>query len=112
MPDASACAVSREAGDDFMRKRIFGLLAGLVVIALSGGADAQATKAPASGQSSTQIPPPPPAQSPSPGVNLPDAKYASLPAYLAGTWKWERQEPRQTMIMRFGPGTAFFFHNF
>ena len=45
-------------------------------------------------------------------VNLPDGKYPSTAAYLQGTWKWERAEPRQTVIMRFGRDNSFFFHNF
>jgi hypothetical protein len=45
-------------------------------------------------------------------LTLSDGKYASPTAYLTGTWKWERQEPRQTMIMRFGSDGTFFFHNF
>jgi hypothetical protein len=45
-------------------------------------------------------------------LTLPDGKYASPAAYLAGLWKWERQEPRQTMIMRLGGDGTFFFHNF
>ena len=45
-------------------------------------------------------------------INLPDGNFASTTAYLIGTWKWERPEPRQTMIMRFGTDGSFFFHNF
>ena len=45
-------------------------------------------------------------------VKLSDGTYASTAAYLEGTWKWERQEPRQTVIMRFGSDSSFFFHNF
>jgi hypothetical protein len=85
-----------------MRSWFSGLMAGAVAVVLSLSAHAQATKGPA----------PQPSPAPAQGVTLPDGKYASLPAYLAGTWKWERQEPRQSMIMRFGPGNAFFFHNF
>jgi len=45
-------------------------------------------------------------------IKLSDSSYPSTAAYLAGTWKWERPEPRQTMIMRFGRDGSFFFHNF
>ncbi|TMJ31183.1 MAG: hypothetical protein E6G95_03895 [Alphaproteobacteria bacterium] len=45
-------------------------------------------------------------------VKLSDGTYPSTAAYLEGTWKWERQEPRQSMIMRFGRDGSFFFHNF
>ena len=45
-------------------------------------------------------------------IKLSDGSYASTGAYLEGTWKWERQEPRQTMIMRFGRDGSFFFHNY
>jgi hypothetical protein len=45
-------------------------------------------------------------------VKLSDGTWASTGAYLQGTWKWERQEPRQTMIMRFSRDGSFFFHNF
>jgi hypothetical protein len=44
-------------------------------------------------------------------VVLPDHKYESTDAYLAGNWKWERAEPRETMRMRFGPGSTFFYEN-
>ena len=45
-------------------------------------------------------------------VKLADGAWASTAAYLEGTWKWERPEPRQTMIMRFRRDGSFFFHNF
>jgi hypothetical protein len=45
-------------------------------------------------------------------ITLSDGNYASTGAYLEGTWKWERAEPRQTMIMRFGRDGSFYFHNF
>ncbi len=45
-------------------------------------------------------------------VKLSDGSYPSMAAYLQGTWKWEREEPRQTVIMRFGRDNSFFFHNF
>jgi hypothetical protein len=45
-------------------------------------------------------------------VRLADGSWPTTAAYLAGTWKWERQEPRQTMIMRFTGDGGFFFHNF
>jgi hypothetical protein len=45
-------------------------------------------------------------------VKLADGTWPSTAAYLEGTWKWERQEPRQSMIMRFGRDGSFFFHNF
>jgi hypothetical protein len=45
-------------------------------------------------------------------ITLSDGSWPSTAAYLAGTWKWERQQPRQTMIMRFGADGSFFFHNF
>lgn len=44
-------------------------------------------------------------------VNLPDGKYPSTAAYLAGSWKWEKPEPRETMRMKFGPGSTFFYEN-
>jgi hypothetical protein len=44
-------------------------------------------------------------------VILPDGKYESTDAYLAGSWKWEKPEPRATMRMRFGPGSTFFYEN-
>lgn len=45
-------------------------------------------------------------------IKLADGTWPSTGAYLQGTWKWERQEPRQTMIMRFNRDGGFFFHNF
>jgi hypothetical protein len=42
---------------------------------------------------------------------LSDGRYASEAEYIAGNWKWERAEPRQTMIMRFGRDGSFFYHN-
>jgi hypothetical protein len=43
---------------------------------------------------------------------LPDgSRYASVEDYYAGTWKWERPQPRQTAIARFGRDGSFFFHN-
>lgn len=45
-------------------------------------------------------------------VKLADGTWASTGAYLEGTWKWERPEPRQTMVMRFTRDGIFFFHNF
>jgi hypothetical protein len=45
-------------------------------------------------------------------ITLSDASYPSAGAYLEGTWKWERQEPRQSMIMRFGRDGSFYFHNY
>lgn len=44
-------------------------------------------------------------------LNLPDGKYASPAEFIIGTWKWERQQPRQTVIMRFERNGAFYFHN-
>ncbi|MBV8393492.1 MAG: hypothetical protein JOY81_09965 [Alphaproteobacteria bacterium] len=44
-------------------------------------------------------------------LTLPDGKFASLSEYLSGTWKWERQEPRQTVIMKFEGNGAFYFNN-
>src|SRR5204863_5000028 len=40
-------------------------------------------------------------------VRLSDGTYASPRAYLEGTWKFDRPEPRQTMIMRFGRDGTF-----
>jgi len=93
-----------------MRNWFLGLLACVAAVGLCQGAQAQATKGPA--QAPTQVPAQTTPRAPAQGLDFPDGKYASLAAYLAGTWKWERQEPRQSMIMRFGPGNAFFFHNF
>jgi hypothetical protein len=45
-------------------------------------------------------------------IRLSDGTYPSTAVYLQGTWKWERAEPRQTVIMRFGRDNSFFFHNF
>jgi hypothetical protein len=45
-------------------------------------------------------------------ITLSDGNYASTAAYLEGTWKWERQEPRQTMIMRFSQDGSFYFNNY
>jgi hypothetical protein len=45
-------------------------------------------------------------------VRLADGTWVSTAVYLEGTWKWERPEPRQTMIMRFSRNGSFFFHNF
>jgi hypothetical protein len=45
-------------------------------------------------------------------VRLADGTWASTGAYIQGTWKWERPEPRQSMIMRFNRDGTFFFHNF
>ena len=39
------------------------------------------------------------------------SRYASIAEYYAGTWKWERPQPRQTAITRFGRDGSFFFHN-
>jgi hypothetical protein len=44
-------------------------------------------------------------------VELKDGKYPSMKDYLVGAWNWERQEPRQTVRMRFGRDGGFFFHN-
>jgi len=44
-------------------------------------------------------------------IKLSDATYTSASAYLDGIWKWERPEPRQTVIMRFNRDGTFFFHN-
>lgn len=38
--------------------------------------------------------------------------FASPADYYPGTWKWERPNPRQTAITRFGGDGSFFFHNF
>ena len=38
--------------------------------------------------------------------------FNSYADYIVGTWKWERMEPRQTMIMRFERGGAFYFNNY
>lgn len=40
-------------------------------------------------------------------LTLPDRSFSSLNAYLVGTWKWERPEPRETMIMKFDADGAF-----
>ena len=46
------------------------------------------------------------------GLELADgSRYASAAAYYVGTWKWERPQPRQTAISRFGSDGSFFFHN-
>jgi hypothetical protein len=42
--------------------------------------------------------------------NLPSG-YASYGDFIAGAWKYERQEPRQTMWMRFEQGGVFNFDN-
>ena len=43
---------------------------------------------------------------------LPDgSRFASPADYYPGTWKWERPQPRQTSITRFGRDGSFFFHN-
>jgi hypothetical protein len=39
------------------------------------------------------------------------SRYASPADYYVGTWKWERPQPRQTAITRFGGDGSFFFHN-
>jgi hypothetical protein len=45
-------------------------------------------------------------------VTMPDgSRYASLADYYAGTWKWQRPQPPQTAITRFGRDGSFFFHN-
>jgi len=44
-------------------------------------------------------------------VKRSDGTWPSTAGYLEGTWKLERQEPRQTMIMRFERDGSFFFHN-
>lgn len=44
-------------------------------------------------------------------LSLPDGSYASPGEFIVGAWKWERQEPRQTVWMRFERGGGFFFHN-
>lgn len=44
-------------------------------------------------------------------LNLPGGSYASATEFITGSWKWERQEPRQTVWMRFERGGGFFFHN-
>ncbi|UYN93215.1 MAG: hypothetical protein KIT25_14210 [Enhydrobacter sp.] len=44
-------------------------------------------------------------------LKLPDGIFASSADYIVGTWKWERQQPRQTVIMRFDRNGAFYFHN-
>ena len=43
---------------------------------------------------------------------LPDgSRYAAVADYYVGTWKWERPQPRQTAITRFGRDGSFFFYN-
>ena len=44
-------------------------------------------------------------------MNLPDGSFDSPAAFIVGSWKWERAEPRQTVLMRFDQGGGFFFHN-
>ena len=39
------------------------------------------------------------------------SRYASAADYYVGTWKWERPQPRQTAISRFGRDGSFFFQN-
>jgi hypothetical protein len=39
------------------------------------------------------------------------SNFASPAEYYPGTWKWERPQPRQTSIARFGRDGSFFFHN-
>ncbi|MBX3501989.1 MAG: hypothetical protein KF889_21315 [Alphaproteobacteria bacterium] len=52
-----------------------------------------------------------PAPAAAQALNFPDGSFASPGAFIVGSWKWERQEPRQTVMMRFEPGGGFFFHN-
>jgi hypothetical protein len=42
-------------------------------------------------------------------TNLPGG-YASLTDFVVGTWKWERQEPRWTVVARFERSGAFRVH--
>jgi len=45
-------------------------------------------------------------------VVVPGGRFRSMVDYLAGTWVWEKPQPRQTMHMRFGRNGLFFFNNF
>ena len=37
--------------------------------------------------------------------------FASVSDYLIGDWKWERQEPMQTVFMRFNRDGSFLYRN-
>jgi hypothetical protein len=44
-------------------------------------------------------------------IALSDGTYGSPSEYLAGTWKWDRPEPRQTMMMTFERNGGFYYKN-
>jgi hypothetical protein len=68
-----------------MRRLAFGIL---IAVALVGAAGAQTDE-----------------------VVLPDGRFASMTDYLAGTWAWEREAPRQTRHMRFSRNGDFLYQN-
>jgi len=44
-------------------------------------------------------------------IVLSDGTYGSPGEYLAGTWTWDRPEPRQTMMMTFERNGGFYYKN-
>jgi len=44
-------------------------------------------------------------------ITLEGKNFASLQAFLVGSWTWIRREPAQVVHMRFGNDGSFFFNN-
>jgi hypothetical protein len=44
-------------------------------------------------------------------VELADGRYASAAAYLAGTWMWQREQPRELRRFTFGRDGGFAYEN-
>ena len=44
-------------------------------------------------------------------VTLDGQTFASLAAFLQGSWRYQQRQPEQTMNMRFGADGSFYFHN-